>query len=96
MPMFVVVSDPDALPVFERALVEAGDLGFTVVPEAWGRGRHGLHAGDRIHPGGSSVLFMVVPERDVPAVGTLLRGVRERDPSTRESKVFLVPATEWE
>jgi hypothetical protein len=94
--MFVVVTDPDALPAFERALLGAGDFGFTVVPDAWGRGRHGLHAGDRVHPGGSSVLFMVVPEGDVPAVGTLLRRVRDGDESTRESRVFLVPATEWE
>lgn len=94
--MFVVVADPDVMPAFERALLEAGDFGFTVVPQAWGRGRHGMHAGDRVHPGGSSVLFTVVPQADVARLEALLRGVRQGEGAPGGTRVFQVAATEWE
>lgn len=94
MPMLVVVTDADAMPAFKRALVESGDRGFTVLPTVSGRGRSGLHAGDRVHPGHSSLLFLVVPEEDAPAAIGLLRAVRDREQAAARTRIFSVPAAE--
>jgi hypothetical protein len=92
--MLVVVTESDALPAFERALLESGDRGFTVVPRVWGRGRSGMHAGDRVHPGGSSLLFLVVPEEDLASTQDLLRRVRDQEGVADRTKMFVVPAAE--
>jgi hypothetical protein len=94
VPMLVVVTDSDAMPAFERALLKHGDHGFTVLPTVWGRGRSGLHAGDRVHPGGSSLLFVVLPEKDLPAAAALLRAVRDGAGVGESTKMFSVPAVE--
>jgi hypothetical protein len=92
--MLVVVADSDAMPAFERALVDSGDHGFTVVPTVSGRGRSGLHAGDRVHPGGSSVLFLVVRDEDEQAAVSVLRAVRDRENVSDTTRIFSVPAVE--
>jgi hypothetical protein len=92
--MLVVVTDSEAMPAFERALVENGDHGFTVVPTVSGRGRRGLHAGDRVHPGGSSLLFLVLPEEDAVTALALLRAVRDREHVGDTTRIFSVPAAE--
>ena len=94
MTMLVVVADSDAMPAFERALVASGDHGFTVVPTVSGRGRSGLHAGDRVHPGGSSVLFLVLPDEDEEATVNVLRAVRDRENVADTTRIFSVPAAE--
>jgi hypothetical protein len=90
--MLVVVTDSDAMPAFERALVDSGDVGFTVVPTVSGRGRSGLHAGDRVHPGGSSVLFLVLPDEDEEAAVKVLRAVRDRENVADTTRIFSLPA----
>jgi hypothetical protein len=92
--MLVVVADSDAMPAFERALVDSGDHGFTVVPTVSGRGRSGLHGGDRVHPGGSSVLFLVLPDEDEEATVSVLRAVRDRENVADTTRIFKVPAAE--
>jgi hypothetical protein len=92
--MLVVIADSDAMPAFERALVDSGDHGFTVVPTVSGRGRSGLHAGDRVHPGGSSVLFLVVRDEDEQAAVSVLRAVRDRENVSDTTRIFSVPAVE--
>jgi hypothetical protein len=92
--MLVVVADSDAMPAFERALVDSGDHGFTVVPTVSGRGRSGLHAGDRVHPGGSSVLFMVLPDEDEESIVNVLRAVRDRENVAETTRIFSIPAAE--
>jgi len=94
MTMLVVVADSDAMPAFERALVDSGDNGFTVVPTVSGRGRSGLHAGDRVHPGGSSVLFLVLPDEDEETTVNVLRAVRDRENVADTTRIFSVPAAE--
>ncbi len=94
MPMLVVVTDSEAMPAFERALVDSGDHGFTVVPTVSGRGRRGLHAGDRVHPGGSSVLFLVLPDEESDATLNVLRAVRDRENVADTTRIFSVPAAE--
>jgi hypothetical protein len=76
MRAFVVLTDSDAMPAFERAFLEAGH-GFTVIPGAIGSGRTGFKAGDRVHPGGSSLLFAVAGEAERQGIVALLRRVRD-------------------
>jgi nitrogen regulatory protein PII len=37
----VVITDSEAMKDFERAFIESGDRGFTIVPVILGRGRQG-------------------------------------------------------
>jgi hypothetical protein len=76
MKAILVVTDSDAVPAFERAFLGA-NRGFSVVPGLIGKGHTGLKAGDRVHPGGSSLIFTVVPEADVAETFDLVRRVRE-------------------
>jgi hypothetical protein len=94
VPMLVVVTDSDAIPAFERALVDSGDHGFTVVPTVSGRGRSGLHAGDRVHPGASSLLLLVLSESEAAGALALLRAVRDREHVADATRIFSVPAVE--
>ena len=68
----VVITEAGAMKEFERAFLEAGTRGFTIIPTVFGRGRSGLKAGDRVHPGGSSLLFTIVGDEEVPGVVELL------------------------
>ena len=76
MKAFVVLTDSEAMPAFERAFLEAGH-GFTVIPGAIGSGRTGFKAGDRVHPGGSSLLFAVAADHEREGVVALLRRIRD-------------------
>ena len=79
MKAVVVITDSDAMEAFERAFLESGDRGFTIMPTVAGRGKTGLKTGDRVHPGGSSLLFTVLADRDLVRacecefLGTLLQ-----------------------
>jgi hypothetical protein len=84
----IVITDSEAVRGFERALLESGDRGFTIVPTVWGRGRTGLKAGDRVHPGGSSLLFSVVPDAEAEATLRFLREVRDRLGVAESTKIF--------
>ena len=94
MKAVVLITDSEAMGGFERALMEASDRGFTVVPTVWGRGRSGLKAGDRIHPGASSLLFSVLPEDDLPATLALLRRVREESGTPEETRLYVTDVDE--
>jgi len=56
MKAVVVITASDTMQVFERAFVTEGGRGFTLLPNVLGSGKTGLRAGNRIHPGGSSLL----------------------------------------
>jgi nitrogen regulatory protein PII len=84
----IVITDSEAMHDFERALLEQGHHGFTVLPTVWGRGRTGLKGGDRIHPGASSLLFSVVPDSALDATLTLLRAVRDSEGVPDETRIF--------
>jgi hypothetical protein len=94
MRMLLVLTDTDAMKEFERALLESGDRGFTVAPRVYGRGRSGLHAGDRVHPGASSMLFTVVPEGDLAETLGLLRAARDRAGAAALTKIYSLPVEE--
>ncbi len=73
----MLVSDSEAMREFERVLIGAGHQGFTVLPALAGSGRHGLRTGDRVHPGGSSLLLTVVAEADEKPLLQTLRRLRD-------------------
>jgi hypothetical protein len=76
MKALLVVTDSEAVPVFQRALAEEHE-GFTVLPAVVGSGRSGLKAGDRVHPGASSLIFTVMTHGE--EVPTLLALRQARD-----------------
>jgi hypothetical protein len=89
--LFVVVTDSEAMGAFERGFLESGDRGFTIVPKVIGRGRTGLRTGDRVHPGGLSLLISAVPEADADEALRFLRGIRDRAGAKASTKIYALP-----
>lgn len=79
---------------FERAFLEAGNRGFTVIPSVFGRGRTGLKTGDRVHPGGSSLLFSVVGDDEASEVVAFLKHVRDGAGAETSTKIYMTAAEE--
>jgi len=94
MKAVVVVTDSEAVRELEGACLTSPTRGFTVVPNVWGRGRSGLHTGDRVHPGGTSILFTVVPEAELEAAVANLRAARDRAGVADVTKMFVFDAQE--
>jgi hypothetical protein len=94
MRMLLVITDEGAMRELERALLEGGERGFTIAPRVYGRGKSGMHAGDRVHPGASSMLFTVVPESDLDETLGLLRAARDRAGAAAVTKIYSLPAEE--
>jgi hypothetical protein len=92
MRMLLVITDSEALPAFERGFLESGGRGFTVAPRVYGRGRSGMHAGTRAHPGASSLLFTVVPEAEEAETLRFLRELRDRAGAAERTKIYALPA----
>jgi hypothetical protein len=90
----VVITDSEAMKEFERAFVESGGRGFTILPALVGRGKTGLKTGDRVHPGGSSLLFTVLPEGELAAALAFLREVRDRTGAAESTKIYVAGADE--
>jgi hypothetical protein len=94
MKAIVVLTDSEAMQHFERGFVADGGRGFTLVPKVLGSGKTGLKAGNRVHPGGASLLFTVVAESDLePALG-FVRRLRDEAGAGETTKIFVVPAEE--
>lgn len=93
MRLLAVVTDSEAVNVFERTLIEH-DVPFSVIPRVWGRGRTGLHAGDRVHPGGSALLFTVVDDARVEETTRLFRAARDVSGAAALTRIFSLPAEE--
>lgn len=91
MRMLVVITDSEAMKAFERGFLENGDRGFTIAPRVVGRGRTGLRTGDRVHPGGSSLLFTVVPDDDVEATLAFLKRTRDQAGAAELTKIYSLP-----
>lgn len=92
MKAFVVVTDSEAVTEFERAFIESGDRGFTIIPRVFGSGRAGLRTGDRVHPGGSTLFFTVVADAEASRTLRLLKDVRDRSGAGDVTKIFGLPA----
>jgi len=90
----VVITDSEAMKEFERAFIDEGDRGFTILPTLVGRGKTGLKTGDRVHPGGSSVLFTVLRESELEDTLTFLRSVRDAAGVRDQTKLYVAPIDE--
>jgi nitrogen regulatory protein PII len=90
----VVITDSEAMKDYERAFLEAGGRGFTIVPSVFGRGRTGLKAGDRVHPGGSSLLFTVVPDDETAEVVAFIKRVRDDARVGDSTKIYTAAVDE--
>jgi hypothetical protein len=93
MRALLIVTDSEAVPVFERVLAEERE-GFTVVPASVGLGRSGLKAGDRIHPGASSLLLTVAPEEEAASLLELLRRARDGANVGDRTRIWSFPVDE--
>lgn len=94
MKAIMLVTDSETMREYERALVAEGHRGFTVVPAAEGSGRHGLKTGDRVHPGGSSLLLTVVSEQAAPPLLQALRRVRDGRGDGEATRIWSFAAEE--
>lgn len=94
MRLLLVITEQEALPAFERALLENGDRGFTIAPRVYGRGKSGLRAGNRVHPGASSMIFTVAADAEADATLRFLREVRDEAGVRAQTKIFSLPAEE--
>jgi nitrogen regulatory protein P-II len=91
MKAIVLITDSEAMKAFERAFVASGDRGFTIIPAVVGRGKTGLKAGDRVHPGGSSLLFTVLPENELETTLAFLRTIRDEVGVPEQTKLYVMP-----
>ena len=94
MKAIVIVTDAWAVPEFERAFLTCGDRGFTVIPDVRGKGRTGFKAGDRVHPGGSSLIFTVVQDDEAPNCVTFLKEVAEKAGVRPATRLFVAAVEE--
>lgn len=94
MRLFVVITDSEAMKAFERGFLEGGQRGFTILPKVIGRGRTGLRTGDRVHPGGLSLLFTAVPGAEGEDTLRFLRELRDAAGVRDVTKIFELPVEE--
>ncbi len=91
MKMLVIVTDSEYVPHCMNMMREKGMEGYTVIPEAFGIGRSGVKMGDRLHPGGSSVIFSVIPDEKVPNVMECIQGCISDDRLCEATHAWVVP-----
>ena len=90
MKMVMMMADAARLDTIRGDLHEIGVAGYTACPVLEGAGESGVHAGDRIHPGGLVMLLIV--EEDAQAARLFTELARRRDAAgDRVSKLFVVP-----
>jgi hypothetical protein len=87
MKAILIVTDSEAVPAFERAIAER-HRGFTVLEAVLGSGRSGVKAGDRVHPGASSLVFTVVPATELERTLAALRRSRDESGFADETRVW--------
>jgi hypothetical protein len=90
----VVITDSEVMLAFERRFLEDGQRGFTILPTAMGRGKTRLKAGDRVHPGASSLLFTVVEDGEIDETLAFLKVIREAARADEVTKIYVTTAEE--
>lgn len=90
MKMIWIAADVDRLPALEATLEGLGVTAYTVLPVLEGRGRTGIHAGDRVHPGALALLLSALEDARADTVFDALAQARDAagDGTTR---FFLTP-----
>jgi hypothetical protein len=87
MKAILIITDSEAVPAFEHAFA-SGRRGFTVIPGLVGMGKSGLKAGDRIHPGGSSLVLTVGPDEKHGETVDLVRRARDGSGYAGETRMW--------
>jgi len=90
MKMILIMADASRFDAIRADLAELRAPGYSALPVIEGAGRTGVHAGDRVHPGGLVALFVVEPDDSALALFDEL--VRRRD-AARDAvtRFYLVP-----
>jgi nitrogen regulatory protein PII len=88
--MLMMLADAARVDDVKSDLVALGAPGYTVVPVAEGGGRTGVHAADRVHPGGLAMI-LVVDEDDRAGVYFDELVKRRAARADAVSKLFLIP-----
>jgi hypothetical protein len=90
MKMLLVLADAARFDAVKRDLLEMGAAGYSALPVIEGAGRTGLHAGDRVHPGGLVSVFVVA--EDAAADRMFDEMTRRRDAAEdRITRLFVLP-----
>lgn len=90
MKMIMILADAARFDVIRSDLAELRASGYSALPVIEGAGRTGVHAGDRVHPGG--VVALLVVEPDVTAGELFEELVRRRDAaSDKITRLFVLP-----
>lgn len=90
MKMILMMADAGRWPAIREEIRSLGAPGYSAIPVLEGAGRTGVHAGDRIHPGGLVAVFIVEP--DEPATQLFEALARRRDAAQdRVSRLYLLP-----
>ena len=88
--MLLAIADAARIDALRHDLEDLDVGGWSVLPVLEGHGRTGVHAGDRVHPGGLVVVFAVV--EDIEAHPLLDALARRRDASGDPvTRFFLLP-----
>jgi hypothetical protein len=93
MKALLIVTDSEAVPAFERTLASEHE-GFTVMAATVGSGRSGVKAGDRVHPGGSSLIFTVVSEGEEERTLAAVRRARDAAGVAADTRIWAFDVTE--
>lgn len=90
MKMILMMADAARWPAIREDLTALGAPGYSAIPVLEGAGRTGVHAGDRVHPGGLLAVFIVEPDEEAHRLFDEL--TRRRDAAEdRVSRLFLIP-----
>lgn len=90
MKMILIMADASRFDAIRAELAELRAPGYSALPVIEGAGRTGVHAGDRVHPGGLVALFVVEPADSAHALFDEL--VRRRDAAgDRVTRFYLLP-----
>lgn len=90
MKLLWVVCDAALAQRYTSALQAAGAPGWTLSPVLEGSGRTGIHAGDRVHPGGLLQLSCVADDAGAARLFEVVLKAREGAGDT-VTRLFLIP-----
>lgn len=90
MKLLWVVCDAARAEGYKEALATSGAPGWTLSPVLEGSGRTGLHAGDRVHPGGLLQLSCVASDDEAGRLFDVIQRAREAAGDT-VTRLFLLP-----
>ncbi len=89
MKLILAIVDDTRAAATRRDLAELGAPGYTELPVTSGSGATGVHAGDRVHPGGLVLIFAAA---DDAAATTLFEKLARRRDAAGDPRQPFLPA----